>query len=81
MTTTFQVSTPIYWGFRLEFENSKLDFLSDEEIIREITSTMKGCFASLNLEELREGVDKLNLHVHRPIIINQVNFVCDHNSS
>lgn len=81
MKTTFQISTPIYWGFRLEFDNSYLDFLTSQHIIKEITSHMKAVFHSLNLEELKEGVDKLNLYIHEPIVRNQVNFVCDHNNS
>lgn len=81
MKTIFQVSTPTYWGFRLQFESDKLDFMSNNDIIEDIKKHMKAVFRSLNLEDLYEGVDNLDLHIEEPIIKNQVNFVCDHKHS
>ena len=53
--------------------------MDDKDIINEIKSIMKTFFLLHGMEELKEGVDKLNLHIHdRPTSLGQTIYVCDH---
>ena len=66
MKTTFQISAPNYWGFRIEIESNKLDFISTNDIIEDIKTRMKYVFSSLNLQELYMSVDNLVLRYEEP---------------
>jgi hypothetical protein len=77
--TKIQISAKIYWGFNIEILNDKVNIMSDKDIINEIKSIMKTFFLLYGMEELKEGVDKLNLHIHdRPTLLGQTIYVCDH---
>jgi hypothetical protein len=78
--TKIQISAKIYWGFNIEILNDKVNIMSDQDIINDIKSSMKTFFLLYGMEELKEGVDKLNLHIHnRPTSPGQTIYVCDHN--
>jgi hypothetical protein len=77
--TKIQISAKIYWGFNIEILNEKLNIMDDKDIVNEIKSIMKTFFLLHGMEELKEGVDKLNLHIHdRPTSLGQTIYVCDH---
>jgi len=76
--TKIQVSANIYWGFNIEIPNNKLELMSETDIVEEIKNRMRAFFKKHNLEELREGISKLNLHIHDPIEIGRTIYVCDH---
>ena len=77
--TKIQISAKLYWGFNIEIPNNKLITMTKDEIVDEIKSFMKTFFELYNLEELKNGIDLLNLHIHDDIIIGQTIYVCDHN--
>lgn len=77
--TKVQISAKIYWGFNIEISNDRLITMTKPEIIDEIKSFMKTFFEIYNLEELKNGIGLLNLHIHEDIIIGQTIYVCDHN--
>jgi hypothetical protein len=52
--------------------------MSDKDIIDEIKNFMKTFFNIHNLEELRAGIDNLNLHIHDRPPLGQTIYVCDH---
>jgi hypothetical protein len=76
--TKVQISAPTYWGFNIDFPNNKIITMSEKDIIEETKVLMKKFFKIHNLEELKEGVDKLNLHIHQTIIIGETIYLCDH---
>ena len=77
--TKIQISAKIYWGFNIEILNNTLKTMSDQDIVNEIKSSMKTFFLFYGMEELKEGVNKLNLHIHnRPISLGETIYVCDH---
>jgi len=78
--TKVQISAKIYWGFNIEIPNNRILLMSNEEIVEEIKNCMLSFFKIYNLEELREGVKNLSLHIHdRPQSIGDIIYVCDHN--
>ena len=52
--------------------------MSEKDIIEEMKVFMKTFFKIHNLEELKEGVDKLNLHIHQKITIGETIYLCNH---
>jgi hypothetical protein len=78
--TIVQVSAKIYWGFNIKISNNKLPLMSEIEIVEEIKDSMRKFFKKYNLEELKEGVNELNLHIHVPIVLGKTIYVCDHGS-
>ena len=77
--TKIQISAKTYWGFNIEILNNTLNTMSDQDIVNEIKSSMKTFFLFYGMEELKEGVDKLNLHIHnRPTSLGETIYVCDH---
>ena len=78
--TKVQISAKIYWGFNIEIQNNRIVLMSNEEIVDEIKNFMLSFFKIYNLEELRDGVKNLSLHIHdRPQSIGDTIYVCDHN--
>jgi len=77
-STKIQVSAKTYWGFNIEIPNNKLYLMTNIEIVEEIKKKMITFFKNHNLEELKEGVNNLNLHIHGPISLGQTIYVCDH---
>ena len=76
--TKVQISAKIYWGFNIEIPNVRIVTMSDKDIIDEIETFMKTFFNIYNLEELRSGIDNLNLHIHDRPPLGQTIYVCDH---
>ena len=76
--TKIQVSAKTYWGFNIEIPNNKLALMTDIDIVEEIKKKMIAFFKKHNLEELKEGVNNLNLHIHDQISAGQTIYVCDH---
>ena len=76
--TKVQISAKTYWGFNYDLVDSQLMTMSKNDIVEEIKRFMKTFFAIHNLEELKEGVDKLELHIHQDIVPGQTIYVCDH---
>lgn len=75
-----QISAKTYWGYRYYYSIEEFNDTLDEDIIFNITFSMKIFFEENNLLELKEGVDKLNLHIHRPSEIKggDIIYICDH---
>jgi len=76
--TILQISSKIYWGFKIEVTR---DFLIDTEIndiISYMKKQMKKFFKTHNLLELAEGIDELNLHVHNFDIEDPIIYLCSH---
>ena len=64
----------------LTMQNNRIVLMSNEEIVDEIKNFMLSFFKIYNLEELRDGVKNLSLHIHdRPQSIGDTIYVCDHN--
>jgi len=76
--TKIQVSAKIYWGFNIEIPNNKLSLMSENDIVQEIKLAMITFFKKHNLEELKEGVSNLNLHIHDTFSSGRTIYVCDH---
>ena len=79
--TKVQVSAKTYWGFNIEIPNNRLVEMLENDIVEEIKNKMIAFFKKYNLEELKEGVSKLNLHIHDPIDIGKTIYVCDHDDN
>jgi len=78
--TKVQISAKIYWGFNIEIPTDRIILMSDEEIVNEIKDFMLSFFKIYGLEELREGVNTLSLHIHdRPQSPADIIYVCNHN--
>lgn len=77
-STKIQVSAKTYWGFNIEIPNNKLSLMNEIDIVEEIKKKMITFFKKHNLEELKEGINNLNLHIHEPICLGQTIYVCDH---
>ena len=74
---TLQISARIYWGYQYKVPYEYAISVSKEALIEEIKIDMKNFFTVHNLEELKEGVDNLHLHIHQDIQSSQeVVFVC-----
>jgi molecular chaperone GrpE (heat shock protein) len=52
--------------------------MTNNEIVEQIKKEMISFFKKHNLEELKEGVNNLNLHIHGPISFGDIIYVCDH---
>ena len=76
--TKVQISAKIYWGFNIEIPNGRIITMSEKDIVDEIETFMKTFFKIHGLDELREGVDKLNLHIHDRPPLGETIYVCDH---
>ena len=76
--TKVQISAKIYWGFNIKISNNKIIIMSEQEIIEEIKNSMKIFFKIHGLEELKQGIEKLNLHIHDRPALGQIIYVCDH---
>jgi hypothetical protein len=76
-----QISAKTYWGFNVEFEKERLRGMTNEDIIKEMINHMKTFFYIHNLEELNNGVDKLNLRLPENFDLDMYEtiFICDHN--
>jgi hypothetical protein len=77
-STKIQVSAKTYWGFNIQIPNNKLYLMTNNEIVQQIKKEMISFFKKHNLEELKEGVNNLNLHIHDPISFGDTIYVCDH---
>lgn len=64
---TIQVSAPKYWGFQYRVPTMYAINTSSDNLVQELKTHMKNFFSSHNLQELKEGVDKLDLHIHHNI--------------
>ena len=78
---TIQISSKIYWGFKHYIDKKRINFMIYEDIIIETKQKMKQFFEENNLLELKEGIDKLNLHIHDlvgQLSDNNIIYLCDH---
>jgi len=74
--TKIQISAKTYWGFSIDIPDRRLINMNETEIIEEIKSLMKIFFSLYNLQDLKEGVDFLNLHIHQDIVPGRTIYVC-----
>jgi hypothetical protein len=79
---TIQVSAPKYWGFRYKVPLEYALSVTKETLVLELKLYMKNFFNTHNLQELKDGVDELNLHFHQDILPYQtIIYVCvSHNT-
>ena len=76
---TIKISDPIYWGFTYKIPLEYALSVEKQVIVEEMKKYMKNFFASHNLINLQEGVDKLNLHLHQEITnTNTEIYICTH---
>jgi hypothetical protein len=77
---TFQVSAELYCGFQYKIPFDIVKKMSNEEIIKEIKIHMKNFFSKPHdLYILKNGIDKLNLHIHDKIEEgSNIIYLCDH---
>ena len=54
--------------------------MSEIDIVEEIKDSMRKFFKKYNLEELKEGINELNLHIHDQVVLGKTIYVCDHGS-
>jgi hypothetical protein len=79
---TIQVSAPKYWGYKYKVPRVYALNVSKEVLIQELKIHMKNFFNANNLQELKEGIDTLNLHFDQDILPNHnVIYACCHNSN
>lgn len=64
---TIQVSAKTYWGFQYKVPIIYAMNVSSEILVKELKTNMKNFFSTHNLQELKEGIDKLDLHIHHNI--------------
>jgi hypothetical protein len=76
---TIKISTKIYTGFSYKIPKEIFMQMNTEEIIKEVKMYMKNFFTTPHdLYFLREGVDKLELHMHDDIPYNRpIIYLCD----
>ena len=76
---TLQVSAKIYWGFQYKVPLEYALNVTPESLAKETQTHMKNFFDTHNLQELKEGVDKLHLCIHGEINeLDTIVYVCDH---
>ena len=76
---TIQISAKIYAGFQYKIPKEIINNMTAEEIIKEVKVYMKNFFTNPHdLYLLREGIDKLELHIHDNIPYNTIIYLCDH---
>ena len=78
---TIQISAKTYWGFKNYIDKKLIDYMTYEDIVNETKQKMKQFFEENNLLELKEGIDKLNLHIHNlqgELSGNDIIYLCDH---
>lgn len=78
---TIQISVKTYWGFKNYIDKKLIDYMTYEDIVNETKQKMKQFFEENNLLELKEGIDKLNLHIHNlqgELSDNDIIYLCDH---
>lgn len=76
-----QVSAKTYWGFRTQIKTELFQNLPSHRIIEIVKTEMKSFFRLHNLKELEEGVNKLDLYLHRnetEIGPDNIVYACDH---
>ena len=76
---TVKVCAKLYNGFEYKIEKEKYKKMNFKEIVDEVKTYMKNFFTNpYNLYELRDGVDKLDLHYHDDIPHNRpIIYLCD----
>lgn len=77
---TFEVSAELYGGFQYKIPFIIAKTMTHEEIINEVKINMKNFFSKPHdLYLLKEGVNKLKLHIHDKIEdSNNIIYLCDH---
>ena len=77
---TFQISAKLYAGFQHKIPFIIAKTMTHEEIINQIKINMKKFFSNPHdLYILKDGVDKLKLHIHDEIKdTNNIIYLCDH---
>jgi len=76
--TKIQISAKTYWGFSIDIPDRRLVGMNETDIVEEIKSFMKIFFSIHNLEDLKEGIANLNLHIHQDIVPGKTIYVCSH---
>jgi len=82
----FQISSELFWGYRLKADISMYDSLND--IIQLIKLDLKRYLLEKNLKALAEKVDAMKLHMHEPFVSfaelaertspSDILYLCDH---
>jgi hypothetical protein len=78
---TFQISSKLYWGFQHKILYDYCNNMTDDEIIKEIKTSMINFFTHPHdLYILKDGLKDLHLYIHenRPFSISKIVYVCDH---
>lgn len=77
---TFQISAELYSGFQYKIPKEIVKKMTNKEIIDEVKIYMKNFFGKPHdLYMLKQGVDKLKLHIHDQIEdSNNIVYLCDH---
>jgi len=76
---TLQISAPTYWGFQYKVPLNYALSVTHETLVKEMYVYMKNFFNINNLQELKEGVDKLHLCIHDNISpTSTIVYLCNH---
>lgn len=83
---TFQVSSDLFWGYRMSIDISRYDNI--KSIIDYVKNDIKTFLLSRNLQCLVEKLDECRFHIHEPYDVFQdlinstsnsdVIYICDH---
>jgi hypothetical protein len=76
---TIQVSAKTYWGFQYKVPLVYALSVTRASLAKETQTHMKNFFETHNLQELKDGIDKLHLHIHQEILpTDTVVYACNH---
>jgi hypothetical protein len=77
-----KLSAKLFWGLQIELYEDEVYGLSRDEqsvlITLKAKTKLKCIFRNHGLELLIEEVDKLSLHLHHLLKVNEINYACDH---
>jgi len=76
-----QLSHDIFWGFRVYLPASVLTLSLNRQIQlinQETRARLTHLFAQAGLEFLQTRARDINVHLHGPLVVNGINYACDH---
>lgn len=83
---TFQISSDLFWGYRMSIDISKFDDI--KSIVSYVKSDIRTFLLSRNLQCLVEKLNECKFHIHQPYDVLQdlmnntttdnVVYICDH---
>ena len=75
---TFQISSDIFGGYQYKIPKMNIKMMTNDEIIAEVKISMRNFFESHNLLQLKDRIDKLQLHIHSDNSEENIVYICNH---